>query len=212
MKTDDLIRAMAADRTRQRPVDQILALALAVGAAAAALLFWGAYGVRPDLAEALRQAGTIAKHLFPAAILVAAFGACLRLARPEARPGVWGWAVAATLGLGLAAFLGAALTRPASDWVSGIAGRHGPLVCLIGVPSVSLPVLAAAFWALRRGASLHPRLSGALAGVLAGAAGASVYAVNCIEDDPMFWGLWYLAGIGIVGLAGAALGPRMLRW
>ena len=77
---------------------------------------------------------------------------------------------------------------------------------------MSLPFLAATLWALRRGASTRPGLSGALAGLLSGAAAATVYAVHCTEDSPLFWSFWYVLAILFATALGALLGARVLRW
>jgi hypothetical protein len=55
-------------------------------------------------------------------------------------------------------------------------------------------------------------LSGAGAGLLAGALGTLVYALHCPESAAPFIGIWYVLGIAIPTLAGAMLGPRVLRW
>jgi hypothetical protein len=56
------------------------------------------------------------------------------------------------------------------------------------------------------------RLAGAGVGLLAGAAGAFVYAFHCPELAAPFLGMWYLLGMAIPTALGALLGPRALRW
>ena len=56
------------------------------------------------------------------------------------------------------------------------------------------------------------RLRGLLLRGLAGAIGALVYCLHCPELAPPFLGFWYLLGMLIPAAAGAALGPRLLRW
>ena len=65
---------------------------------------------------------------------------------------------------------------------------------------------------LRRGASLAPALSGALAGLTGGAAAAAIYALHCPEDHPLFFVTWYGAAVLLVAGAGALLGRQWLRW
>jgi hypothetical protein len=84
--------------------------------------------------------------------------------------------------------------------------------CLTMIPLVGLPILGASILALRRGASTDPGRSGAVAGLLSGAVAAALYAFYCTEDSPMFWALWYSAGIALVTFAGALAGRRFLRW
>jgi hypothetical protein len=42
--------------------------------------------------------------------------------------------------------------------------------------------------------------------------GALGYSVACTEESIAFVATWYSLGILLTGLAGAALGPRVLRW
>ncbi len=77
---------------------------------------------------------------------------------------------------------------------------------------LSLPVFAGTLWAMRGLAPVQPVRAGAAAGLLAGAVGALIYALHCPEMEAPFLGSWYLLGMLIPGAAGAALGPRLLRW
>ncbi len=76
----------------------------------------------------------------------------------------------------------------------------------------SLPVFAGLVWAMRGLAPTRPRLAGAVAGITAGAAGASLYALHSPESTAPFIAIWYTLGILLVGAMGAVLGPRILRW
>jgi hypothetical protein len=76
----------------------------------------------------------------------------------------------------------------------------------------SLPVLAGLVWAMRGLAPTRLRIAGAVAGLTAGAAGASLYALHSPESTAPFIAIWYTLGILLVGAIGAALGPRVLRW
>ena len=73
-------------------------------------------------------------------------------------------------------------------------------------------ILVATLWALRRGASVHPDLSGAAARLLSGGVSATVYALYCNEDSPLFFAFWYVLAILLVTAAGSLLGARVLRW
>ena len=46
----------------------------------------------------------------------------------------------------------------------------------------------------------------------AGATGALVYSLHCLELAAPFLGSWYLLGMLIPTVVGVALGPRVLRW
>jgi hypothetical protein len=86
------------------------------------------------------------------------------------------------------------------------------MVCLIAVPLLSVPPVAALFLAFRQGAPMRPALAGALAGLAGGGLGAAVYALHCTEDSPLFYVTWYGTAIGIVTLVATLLGARILRW
>jgi hypothetical protein len=211
MKTEQLIRAMAADTARSPQVTVLLAGAVLAAAALVAVLFLPVLGVRPDLGAALTRVPVLLKQAYPAALAIAAFGAAVRLARPGLGAGGWALALAAVpLVLALAVAVELAVL-PAADWGRALIG-HSIGVCLPSIVGMSLPLLAGTLWALRSGASTRPALSGALAGLLSAGAATAVYAFSCTEDSPLFYAVWYvLAILGVTGL-GALLGARLLRW
>ena len=79
--------------------------------------------------------------------------------------------------------------------------------CLFFIGVMALPLLAGTLWALRRGASTRPGLSGALAGLLSGGAAAVVYSMHCTEDSPLFYAVWYV--LAILGVDLARRAPRV---
>jgi hypothetical protein len=84
--------------------------------------------------------------------------------------------------------------------------------CSLRVLLLSAPTLAAALWAVRGLAPTRPRAAGFAAGLLSGSVGAIGYTLSCPEASPAFVAVWYTVGIALAGAAGAALGPRVLRW
>lgn len=54
--------------------------------------------------------------------------------------------------------------------------------------------------------------TGALVGLTAGAVSAVGYALHCMDDAVPFVAVWYGGTILLCALAGALLGPRLLRW
>jgi hypothetical protein len=211
MRTEDLIRAIAADATWQPPPGRALPIALTASVAATGLAFYALMGVRPDLSEAIRQTQVILKHAFPVPMAVAAAGAALRLSRPEGRLGGWSVALLIAPAIVAVAFWVTAARTPFAAWPAAVVG-HSVGACLLSIPLIGLPILGGVLWALRRGASVRPGAAGAAAGLLAGSASAAVYAAYCTDDSPMFWGVWYVLAIGIVTGLGALLGRRLLRW
>lgn len=212
MRTDDLIRAMSADTTARKPVEAVLPGAVLLLAALAGFVLLGEIGVRADLARALGDPLVILKHVFPVVLALAAFQAAVRMARPGSAAPRAALMVLATVpvALGFAA-IHEALTLPREAWGMAFVGKSR-VECLASVVTMSFPILVGSLWALRRGASLHPALSGALAGLLSGGTAAAVYALHCNEDSPLFYAVWYMAGILAVTALGALAGSRLLRW
>jgi len=65
---------------------------------------------------------------------------------------------------------------------------------------------------LRKGAPTNLRRAGAIAGLVAGALGATAYAFHCPDDSVPFIAIWYGTLVALCGAIGAMLGPRLLRW
>ena len=86
------------------------------------------------------------------------------------------------------------------------------LQCLVSVTLLSLAPLAVFLYGLREGATTRPDIAGALAGVAAGGLAASLYALHCTDDSPLFVGVWYGLAIVLVGAAGSFAGRRVLQW
>ena len=84
--------------------------------------------------------------------------------------------------------------------------------CLLFIPMLATAPLACLLFALRQGAPTNPGLAGAVAGLLAGAVAATLYALHCPDDSPFFLATWYSLAIVIVSASGYGVGSRMLRW
>lgn len=211
MKTDDLLRAVVADHaTRPEPVARRFAVLSALGLIGAGCLFAFLLKPRADLALELASPRVAFKLLFSVALAVVAGAHALRQTRPEAPPG-WRSALALPLALLAAAIVAELLVSPPSTWGPRLVGSNA-LACLGLIPLMSSPLLVAALAGLRHGAPARPARAGAIAGLFAGALGAGLYAMHCVDDSPLFVAAWY--GLALVGMAaaGAALGARLLRW
>ena len=206
MTTDDLIAALsregagaAAGRWRW-PLALVAVLVLCLAALALAL--------GPPLA-ALPQIGAApyAMKLAFAASVAVAGALALRAAGSPGRPlagrllvlTVPFAAVLALAGMELAA---AEPAWPGRTWAG----------CLAAIALLAPLGFAAGIGALRRLAPTRLRVSGALAGIVAGAVAASAYALWCPETTAVFLLAWYGGPILAAGAAGALLGPRLLRW
>lgn len=210
MRTDDLIRALAADHERVRAWSGWrLAGALAPALLASALLFATALGPRPDISAAVHDPRFVMKFVETLTLAGTTFVVAVALARPGPFSS-WGMlAVGPALLLAGVAF--ELVVVPASQWMPRLVGTNA-LVCLSAVPLLSVPLLAAALVALRAGAPLSPAKTGAAAGLIAGGLAAALYAAHCTDDSPLFVATWYSLAIGLVVVAGALIGARVLRW
>ena len=213
MKTSDLIEALAANAAPVKAVAPVrrLLLAAALGAAVAlcALVLW--LGLQP-LAPAMRARWFWMKAGYGLVLAIAGGTLLLGLARPGARPRWMAVALgSAAIGLmGVMSLMDMARTAPQARlalWMG-----HSWDVCPFRIAVLAIPVFVALVWALRRLAPTRLALSGAVAGLTAGAVASCVYGLYCQETAAPFVATWYTVGIGLCALAGAVLGRRVLRW
>lgn len=208
MKTDDLIRALAADEVKPASVPARMGwLAPALVVAGSVLLTL--IGIRPDLGAALTAPVTVLKNLLPLALGLTALALAVRLSRPDATAPV---AMLAVFPLTAVALLAYGLsTLPMAQWPRGLMGNSAAF-CVPAIVLTALLPLAAALRALRAGASTAPQRSGALIGLACGGFATAIYALHCNEDSPLFFVTWYGLAILLVAGLGALLGRRLLRW
>ena len=213
MKTDDLVAFLS---TNLEPVDRrlvvrALGLGLAAGIVAALGIAFVGLGVRPDLMTARALMFLLLKLAFTVGIVGVASVYLARTARPGGERKVPFFLVAlpfliimvlAAISLGLA---------PSSHWDKMILGDEW-LECLLSIPIIAIVPFAAAIWAVRKAAPTNLTRAGAFAGLIAGGVSAMAYALHCTDDSLPFVAVWYGGTIVLCTLAGAALGPRLLRW
>jgi hypothetical protein len=212
MKTDDLIRALATDGATPRVgLERALVLAVLPGIAVAAVLFAVLLGPRPDLAQVAGNPGFLFKLVVTLTLAATASWLLMCLARPGVDSGAAAVALfAAPVIVALVAGIESISLDPAAR-AAKLIGTSWP-TCLIYIPLISLPVLAAVLIGMRHGASTRPALAGLVAGLVAGGFGAAIYAVYCQENSALFLATWYSLGILIVAALGAVAGNRLLRW
>lgn len=213
MKTDELIDLLAADDrpVQAASVEHRLAIATAAGVAGAAVLMLLLFGLRAEWRSTWEQPMFWSKVLFAAALAAPGLALLRRIARPglSVIPAAWPLVVS-PLVLWIAALVTLSEV-PASERMPLILGSTWRS-CAFNIAALSLPALAAAFWALRGAAPTRLAWAGAGAGLFAGAVGALVYALHCPEMAAPFLAVWYVAGVAIPAVLGALLGPRLLRW
>ena len=213
MHTERFIDLLAsqAEPAAARRLAPLLGRALTVGVAASAALLLAGYGLRPDLPALLALPMFWLKLGVPLAIALAGAQLLRRLARPGVPAGRAWWGVALPVLLLWAV--------AAAQWLAVAPAERAPLLwgqtwrgCLASIGLLALPVALAALAVLRQMAPTRPRWAGAAAGTLAGGAGAGLYALHCPELAAPFLAVWYVGGMALPALAGALLGPRLLRW
>nr|WP_305038080.1 DUF1109 domain-containing protein [Neorhizobium galegae] len=175
------------------------------------VLMLATLGLRIDMAEALMLPVFWIKSAYNVLLAITAFLAAYQLARPDGSRGRFFQFAAAIVAIMAVVAIGQLMMSPAETYRSLIIGSsalHCPLLIFL----FALPVLAGNVWVLRRGAPTDLRLTGFIAGIAAGAAGAWVYSWFCTENGMPFVLIWYSLGILLAGILGSLLGPRLLRW
>lgn len=212
MDTDQLIRTLAADNAhRARSVGIMLALALMAATPVSTALFLVGLGVRPDILVAVRNPFFDLKFAVTMALAIPAAIISLHLSRPEASLHGWGWLLLAPVIVLVGGILAEMMMPQRLSMLARLRGHNAPL-CMVAIPLLSLPLLAAALLGLRHGAPSRPALAGAVAGLVSAGLGATLYASHCVDDSPLFVATWYTLATGIVAGLGALLGARLLRY
>ncbi len=213
MKTDDLIDMLSTNvEAVDRPqVSRILAGAVALGALVALAAGLIVLGGRTDIRSDGAIFFVVAKLSFATAVTVLAFLYLTRLARPGEHRRGW----LALVALPFAGIVGLAslslASAPPTHWQMMFMGNEW-LECLLSIPIIAIIPFALVIWATRQAAPTDLRRAGALAGLLAGSTSAAGYALHCTADSLPFVAIWYSGTILLCTLAGAVLGPRLLRW
>ena len=211
MKTEDLIRALAADTQDTRPMVSWMLMALAPAMLVSLAALWLVLGFRADLAESLYIPDSVARFVLTGALGLLGARIALVLARPEGRDEVRLWPLL-VVALAATALLGwAYVTTPAEGVQMKVVGKT-LTTCLITIPLLSILPVTAIMWALRQGATTAPALAGFVAGLGGSGLSAAIYALHCTEDSPLFYVPWYGVTIAGVTLVSTVIGARLLRW
>jgi hypothetical protein len=214
MRTNQLIELLSTniEPTDHRRLRHGLGLAAALGAVAALCVALLSLGVRPDLHHPGVLGFLLLKVAFGAGIVVLAGWMLTKVARPGGEARIRAWVAAAPfLGVVLLAALSLA-SAPSAHWDHMLLGQMW-LECLVSIPIIAVVPFAVLIWAVRRFAAPTDLVrTGALVGLAAGGISAMGYALHCMDDSVPFVALWYGGTIALCTLAGALLGPRLLRW
>jgi hypothetical protein len=214
MRTDELINTLVRDhasKPRPTPVGYGLVMAIIGGLAISSALFSSTLGVRPDIVSALGTWRFDLKLSTNLVLIIAAAWVALRVSSPTTKPLSAMRALMVPALVLLAAVGYELITVPASAWPSRAMGVGG-VMCVASIIFLSVFPLTATMYALRRGAPTSPSAMGAAGGLLAGALGATIFAMHCTNDSPLFVVIWYALAIGLMTLAGLLFGRYVLRW
>lgn len=211
MTTEDLIRALTADRHLGRNPKTSLLLAALFMTAFVATVFFAAIGVRHDFDAALGTVRFLFKFVVVGPLAVAAIAVLSRSASPVRTLGWWGRLLAVPLALIAAGAVAELIVIPRSGWMVRLIGSNA-VNCMTLIPLLAMAPLAVFIGVLRHGAPAHAGLSGALAGLAASSIAAIFYATNCFDDSPLFVITWYPLAIGSVMCLGYVAGRRYLQW
>jgi hypothetical protein len=213
MKTDELVALLS---TNPEPVDRglvgrTLYVALAAGLIVSLGLALVGLGIRSDLTTAGALIFLVVKLCFAVGIVSLALVYLTRLARPggERKAPYFLVAMPFLVIVVLAAI--SLVLAPSSHWDKMIVGDQW-LECLLSIPIIAIVPFATIIWAVRRAAPTNLVRTGTFVGLVAGGVSAIAYALHCTDDSLPFVAVWYGGTIVLCTLAGAALGPRLLRW
>jgi hypothetical protein len=214
MRTDELINTLVVDHAvqpRPKPVAHGLVLAIIGGLAISSALFLLTLGVRPDILSALSTWRFDLKLSVNVVLAISASWAAVRLSSPTTTPLAAMRVLLVPALLLLGAVVYELVTIPASAWPSRAMGVNG-VMCFASIIFLSVLPLTATIYALRQGAPTSPAVMGAVGGLLAGALGATVFAMHCTNDSPLFVAIWYALAIGLMAMFGLVVGRHALRW
>ncbi|MDQ2878558.1 MAG: DUF1109 domain-containing protein [Pseudomonadota bacterium] len=213
MNIDRLIDDLARDvpPVRRGAIGRRVAIGAVLGVIASLVIMLLGLGVRPDLTTAMHGFSFWMKWGYTISLSIAAIGATVTLARPEARTSRWLWLIALPVLLLAGAGALELIRTPQAEWLKmwlGGTWRACPWLVFV----LAMPIFVGLLWSFRKLAPTRLRAAGAVAGLAAGAFAATVYCLHCPEVSAIFVLTWYSLGILLAAAAGALLGPRLMRW
>lgn len=211
MTTDDLIRALAADRHVGREPGKVILIALVPATVLVAIIFFTHIGFRADIDAALHTVRFLFKFAVIMPLAVVTVGALFRSTGPIPALGRWAQLLPLPLLVLCAGVVAELLSIPRSDWMVRLIGSNA-VNCMTLIPLLASGPLTIFITALKSGAPAYPGWSGAIAGLAASSLAAVFYAMNCFDDSPLFVITWYPLAMLTVVSAGYFAGVRYLRW
>ena len=213
MKTDQLIDMLSTnvEPVKSGQVWKPLIWALAIGGVASFCVMLATVGLRTEAAGGIHFGFLTLKLLFMLSVIGTGTALLMKLIRPgqEARK-LFRFLFLPFLVAGFVGIVALAL-HPSSAWDRMILGTEW-VTCLFCIPLFAIVPFALLIWALRKGAPTNLKRTGTIAGLVAGALGATAYAFHCSDDSLPFVAIWYGTMVVLCAWIGARLGPRLLRW
>jgi hypothetical protein len=211
VKTDELIRRLAAEAEPVRPLLTPVRRAALWTVAAAICIMLGVmhFGVRHDAAAAWHSAGVIVRIAFLAATMWLAVVTAFRLSVPghDLRPWSRWWPLAALAAL--MALVGAEVVAAAIFGDMGSPMRDWTCVRKVAFVGAAPAVLAIVL--IQRAAPLEARWVVLLGVLAAGGAGALTSEIACPIHAPLHIFLWHVLPVAASAALGAVLGGIFWR-
>ena len=212
MKTEDLIADLARDAaaTPLQPLKTGFAIFGAIILCAAVFLAFA--GLRDELGAALANPVIASKTVLPLILCLGGVVAALRLMRPDSRvkPHLY-LPVLVALAAGAVLVVGGFVAQPRALWFVEL-NAASVTQCLGFIILISVPALAVSFSLVSTGATTVPARSGAILGCAVSAGVTAGYSLYCVQDNPVFFVIWYGMAILVMTAIGAVAGARLLRW
>src|SRR4030088_2151114 len=148
-------------------------------------MFFAGLGFRPDVMTAMHNPFFDLKFVVTLALAISAIAIGLHLSRPPASlrgpPGL----LLIPAGLFLVGIVIEMMLPQRLPMMTRMVGSNSR-VCMIAIPLLSLPLLAAGLIGLRHGAPTQPAVAGAIGGLLSAGLAATLYGSHCTDDSPLF--------------------------
>jgi len=214
MKTDDLISALVQNLTpvQANVVGRRLGRAHLLGLTGGTILLVVVFGVSSDMPEQILAPMFWLRLAFPLAVVALAVKLVERLVRPGvAITSAWLMTILPmiTMMLGVIFFI---LTVPAEYRLKLVSNRNLWGTTIGNTMLLSVPSFIAMIHAMKGLAPTRLALSGAAAGLLAGAQGVLIYALYCPDMPVLSWSVLQITAIFITTGIGAACGPICIKW
>jgi hypothetical protein len=213
INTQQLIETLSRDvpRVTRHALAQRVGFGIILGGLVTLVLVITMLGIRPDLQVAMHGFSFWMKCTYTITLGAGTVYAVTRLARPisgSLRSLRW-LAVPVLMLTGVG--IGELAQTPSDQWLALWLGQSW-MICPWLVLTLAAPIFVGLLWSFRKLAPTRLRAAGAAAGLAAGAWAATLYCLHCPESAAIFVLTWYSLGIILAAGAGAALGPRLLRW